>query len=111
MFLNLPQSFLNWLKYGFLVAQTPPRRLPLTWDFEIKRKKCFGYETPSPSLIPASAGNKQRCTPPRVEKIPSSEGVGNFRRKFPEKVEISGNIWKYVGKLEKSGNTWQQEVA
>jgi len=49
--------------------------------------------------------------PPRVEKIPSSEGVGNFRRKFPEKVEISGNIWKYVGKLEKSGNTWQQEVA
>jgi hypothetical protein len=37
----------------------------------------------------------------RVEKFPSPEGLGNFRRKFPEKVEIFGKFWKYLGK---SGN-------
>jgi len=45
--------------------------------------------------------------PGRVEKFPSPEGLGNFRRKFPEKMEISGNIWKY---LELSGNMWDFSV-
>jgi len=45
-----------------------------------------------------------RC---RVENFSSLEGLGNFRQKFPEKMEISGNIWKY---LEMSENMWEFSV-